>query len=783
MTDAPGGSRRYARGVRRRLVAGAMSVAICAIAGACPGVATAATPTLRAGVGKADITPQTGYVLGGWTRADRTGQGAKGRLFARAMVLQRGGKKVALVQADLFAMPGGVVEQVGQILASRGFSERNILVSASHTHSGPGGFANFPTLNTTAPSVQTATDPLSFERLLVPNPADPMLYTFLVKQISTAIRRADDDRAPATAGWGSAKIVGLTQNRSLEAHLADHGIIEARGKGTTAQDPGGYLDTIDPDVNVLRVDKLKRVKVKPRHKGARRRTKLVRIPIGGWTSFANHGTVNKSDFQYYTEDHQGSAMRAFENRVRRYGKVPAKQEVLNVFSNADEGDISAGLDRGGPAASDYVGRVEAEAMLRAWTRARRFTSRTPTLDSRWTRICFCGQTVDDGQQVASESSTGLPFLTGSEEGRGPLYDVTGKEFEDTRGPPSTGPQGDKLTFPGLGAGVPHAVPLLTIRLGTRMIASIPGEATKQVGTRIKSSVRAAVAGSGIKDVVLSGLANEYVLYITTPEEYDRQHYEGGNTQFGRQESNVVREGIAALAGRLAHGQAAPDPYPFDPTNGITPTGPAYGPGAASGTIVGQPAASYARMQRATFAWTGGVKGLDRPVDGAFVTAQRLKGRRWISVDDDRGLNTLWHVDDQGRYNTEWEIPRFATRGLYRLVVTAKRYRLTSNTFRVYAANPLTVKQVDAVPGRVTVEMVYPTARENIDLSYRPHLSHGGFVRFTVGSKTVTVKRPIYGSPYFSINVPAGTPVGVAPGAARDPYGNANAAGLSSLTSR
>ena len=38
---------------------------------------------------------------------------------------------------------------------------------------------------------------------------------------------------------------------------------------------------------------------------------------------------------------------------------------------------------------------------------------------------------------------------------------------------------------------------------------------------------------------------------------------------------------------------------------------------------------------------------------------------------------LWKVDDEGRYSVQWEIPRDAPRGTYRLLVTAKRYRLAS----------------------------------------------------------------------------------------------------------
>ncbi len=71
---------------------------------------------LRAGAGRADITPKTGYYLGGWTRADRLAGGQHTRLFSRALVLQRGTKKVAIVSIDLFMIPGGIVKQVGDRL-------------------------------------------------------------------------------------------------------------------------------------------------------------------------------------------------------------------------------------------------------------------------------------------------------------------------------------------------------------------------------------------------------------------------------------------------------------------------------------------------------------------------------------------------------------------------------------------------------------------------------------------------------------------------------------------
>src|SRR5256885_7072686 len=96
--------------------------------------APAQAASLRAGAGRADITPRTGYYLGGWTRGDRFGKGQHTRLFARALVLQRGRRKVALVAVDLFMVAGGIAQQAAE---PAGFSPSDVIMSASHTHHGP----------------------------------------------------------------------------------------------------------------------------------------------------------------------------------------------------------------------------------------------------------------------------------------------------------------------------------------------------------------------------------------------------------------------------------------------------------------------------------------------------------------------------------------------------------------------------------------------------------------------------------------------------------------------
>ena len=735
----------------------ALAVLSCLLAAA----PAAAQSPLRAGAGKADITPRLGYYLGGWTRADRLAQGQHTRLYARAIVLERKPRKVALVAIDLFMTPAGMVKHIGERLAARGFSEQNILISASHTHSGPGGYANFPTLNSAAPSMQTIGDPNSFFGFFNPQPAEPQLYRFLVEQIATAIERADRDLGPAVAGWGDEQIFGLTRNRSIEAHLANHGLELERGQGKESDDPGGYEHTIDPGVTVLRVDKV---------------VKRRRVPIGGWSNFADHGTVTKSSFQYYNADHHGSALRVFEQKVRRAGRVRARQEVVNVYGNSNEGDMSAGLDRHGPAASDYVGRVEASAMVRAWRAAGRRMSRRPELDLRWTRGCMCGQDTEGGGTVASQSEVGQPFLTGSEEERGPLYDMTGDDYEGDRAPADRGdPHGWKTSGP-LGD-VPPVFPLLAIRVGDRVIVSIPGEGTKEMGARVRAAVASALAGSPIKGVVISGLANEFMLYFTTPEEYSRQHYEGGNTHFGTWSSLVVQEELVKLAGRLARGEPAQEAIEFDSTNGVKPDGEPYSEGAERGSLLEQPGDSYERLQHATVAWQGGPQGLDRPVDRAFLIAERRAGRRWVRAADDLGLAMLWQVDPNGRHDAKWEIPIDQRPGTYRFVIAAKRYRLVSNSFRVTPTDDLALAVAPATNETdLGVSLRYPEARRDVDLTSRPRAAGGGAVVFTVGGRKVRVTQKR--ATVFAVRAPAGQRVTVAGGAARDRYGNTAREGIS-----
>jgi len=309
-----------------RLALALLGATVAALAVGAP---ASAETTLRVGVGRADITPPTGYYMMGWVRSDARVIGQNTRLWARVIVLKRGHDKVALVSEDLNGIPGGMMAAAAERVP--GFSERNVLDSASHTHAAPTGFYNFPTYNTFFMTVNSPTD------FQLTGGLDPQLYAFEVRQLAQAIHRANSDLGAGKLGWGEVRIKNLTKNRSLEAHLADHGIHEPYGAGKVSQDPKGRLHTINPQANVLRVDKTF---------GGRD------VPVGMWSTFANHGTVNHFQFTFYNEDHHAAATHLVERAIRRKGDVPRGQDVVNAYGNTNEGDQSSGLDRWGPAAAE-----------------------------------------------------------------------------------------------------------------------------------------------------------------------------------------------------------------------------------------------------------------------------------------------------------------------------------------------------------------------------------------------------------------------------------------------
>lgn len=80
---------------------------------------------------------------------------------------------------------------------------------------------------------------------------------------------------------------------------------------------------------------------------------------------------------------------------------------------------------------------------------------------------------------------------------------------------------------------PSIIELQYIQIGSLLIIGIPGDITSQAAVRLKQAVMDASEHQFL-DVIINSYANDYCGYICTPEEYDKQYYEGGFTVFGRE---------------------------------------------------------------------------------------------------------------------------------------------------------------------------------------------------------------------------------------------------------
>jgi len=102
-----------------------------------PRKASVAVPKLMAGLAVTDITPPIGYRMSGYFR-ERLSTGTSNPLLAKAIVLRQGDERAALVFCDIIGLSLDVSSRVRQQVAKQsGIPAANILIAATHSHTGP----------------------------------------------------------------------------------------------------------------------------------------------------------------------------------------------------------------------------------------------------------------------------------------------------------------------------------------------------------------------------------------------------------------------------------------------------------------------------------------------------------------------------------------------------------------------------------------------------------------------------------------------------------------------
>jgi len=100
-----------------------------------------ASPTysaeVRVGVGQVDITPPPGIPMAGYYHA-RGADGVLDPLFAKALVLEAGGQRAALVALDIISVTRAITDQArAAIEQATGIPGPHVMISATHAHTGP----------------------------------------------------------------------------------------------------------------------------------------------------------------------------------------------------------------------------------------------------------------------------------------------------------------------------------------------------------------------------------------------------------------------------------------------------------------------------------------------------------------------------------------------------------------------------------------------------------------------------------------------------------------------
>jgi len=157
---------------------------------------------LQAGVARASITPLEEKIptqLGGYgARAGQPAEGIHDTIYGKALVMEYGGRKSALITVDMCSVPLCVAEETLAKAGIDGLPLERVMVSASHSHVGLEGFA-------------------LDRRNVAGNPhigifSEPML-NFVTDRLAKALREANAALQPVKAGAGAVTVPGMNRNR------------------------------------------------------------------------------------------------------------------------------------------------------------------------------------------------------------------------------------------------------------------------------------------------------------------------------------------------------------------------------------------------------------------------------------------------------------------------------------------------------------------------------------------------------------------------------------------
>ncbi|XP_061491416.1 neutral ceramidase [Rhineura floridana] len=229
---------------------------------------------------------------------------------------------------------------------------------------------------------------------------------------------------------------------------------------------------------------------------------------------------------------------------------------------------------------------------------------------------------------------------------------------------------------------PHEIDVQIGTIGSMAIVALPGEFTTMAGRRVREAIKSEFETQGKPgmNILLSGLCNVYTHYITTYEEYQAQRYEGASTIFGPHTLSAYIQSFRGLAKAIAKDTIQdlpqyPEPAVFNISlNFLPPIVDTRPIGRKFGDVL-QDAQSKYRVGEVVdvhFVGANPRNSAGNMNNFTFLTVERLDNisRSWQVLYDDASWDTrfIWQKHNWGvsTSKTEWHIPNHTEPGTYRI---------------------------------------------------------------------------------------------------------------------
>ena len=620
------------------------------------------------GRGIADVTgPLYGVQMWGFGRADQLTEGLHIRQRARAFVIAQDdnpAKRLVFVSADIGSIEHhitlGVIDELQRRYGDT-YGIDNVILSATHTHAGPGGYWHSRS--------NTGLDGGFY----------PEHFAVIVEGITASIVSAHEDLQPGNILLGKGSVTDAGANRSVTAYLEN-----------PQEERDQYAKNTPTEMTLLKfVD----------DSG----------PIGMLNWYALPPTAMNFYNPLISGDHKGYASLKMEQlRGTTYSD---KDDFVAAFAQADPGDVTpnTNLNNTGPGETDVettkiMGLRQLETALEIFASAQEVLS--GDIETRQIYVNLANYEVGEsythaGSQTTCPSAYGYSFAGGStEDGGGHFLFNEGMTKQRvvldflirwlTGAPKWTESvrvcQAPKPILFETGTGEPSLqsqIRSVTVaRIGQLVILALPTEVTTMAGRRLRAAVMSQL-DDWAHHIVIAGYANGYAGYVTTPEEYLIQHYEGGHTLHGRWTLPAYEKIASELAGSLNTGSSTESSAPYDDWRGksaeaqlyVAPTRPlpplpkdaSYGD-----TLTKNDATKtkYLRGETVQAEFWSSNPTANYATGNNYMTVERKTAENWQALVNDGDWDTTvrWRTEGEALVATlKWQIPLNLKAGEYRLV--------------------------------------------------------------------------------------------------------------------